>query len=126
MRIVNLCPHALDVQIENGERVTIPPSGTVARVSMSAGPEIFHIAYGPESGIGGDIPLHAASVYGEITGLPEEPEAGTIYVVSQMVASRCIGRPDVFHPGTGPGDGVIRKLDGTIDAITRLVQAPRS
>ena len=82
MRIVNLTPHT--VRLNTGEE--FPPSGTVCRVS--AGYSAF------------DWRGVCSATFGEVTGLPA-PEAGTLYVVSGMVAAAVRGRPDVVAPATG-------------------------
>ncbi len=88
MKIVNLTPHALHLYNEAGEKVaTIPPSGTVARVSVE------RRRVGEIDG----IPVYTAR-YGRIEGLPR-PRRGTIYVVSGMVKAAVPGRGDVYQPG---------------------------
>ena len=120
MKIVNLTPHAINIAANGGvgyiesDCETIPPSGVVARVASIPGELIFPPV---------DLPLYTAPTFGEVEGLPA-PEAHTIYLVSGMVAARCIGRADVFSPGTGPADGAIRNDKGHIVAVTRLIQAP--
>lgn len=85
--IVNLTPHALNIQREDGTMLEIPPSGTVARVTETreARSSVAGIAV-------------TAAVYGEVENLPE-PQTGTIYVVSALVLQRTTNRPDVFAPG---------------------------
>ena len=39
-----------------------------------------------------------APVFGEVVDLPE-PQEGTIYVVSMLVAARAVGRNDLVSPG---------------------------
>jgi hypothetical protein len=68
--------------------------------------------------------LYAAPTWGEIEGLPSASD-DTIYIVSMLVAQRCAGRRDVFCPGTGPNDGCIRDEKGRIQAVTRLIRAPK-
>lgn len=41
--------------------------------------------------------------YGEVEGLPA-PSNGTIYIVSSLVAARCVGRTDVFIPNESVRD----------------------
>lgn len=64
----------------------IKPEGTVARVSVKTA------TVGKIDG----IPV-TKSVYGEVMDLPE-PEEGTIYIVSALVAGRVPEREDVFIP----------------------------
>ena len=88
--IVNLTPHALNIAADNGEVVTIPPSGTVARVETDR----HLVNWMPVNG-------HIIEVYepnfGEIVGLPER-QPYTAYVVSAQVAQRT-ERSDVYSPG---------------------------
>ena len=112
MRAVNLTPHAITVRAA-GRDVVIPPSGQVARVSVSqteAGTvEVDGIA----------IPV-VANVYGDVVGLPA-PEPETVYIVSGLVLSRISNRDDVLAPDTGAT--AIRDGNGQIVAVTRFVGA---
>jgi len=143
VELVNLTPHTINLVV-CGETRAIPSSG-VARVTSTPGGEIFRGEgfYGDCGLCGGQrhqemlqagegssscgcfgLPLYEAPVMGAVEGLPK-PKAGTIYVVSAIVASACKGRKDVFSPGTGPNDGAIRE-GGQIKAVTRLIQAPQA
>lgn len=113
-KIINLTPHAIVLQKEDGERIQVQPSGTVATVATM--PATLHDIPGIP------VPVAAAPEYGEVEKLPD-PQDGTIYIVSGIVLSRCPGRTDVFGPGTGPKDGAIRE-DGRVVAVTRLIAAP--
>ena len=102
--IVNATPHVITLVSREGveqdsrkqflaEAVEIlreiPPSGFLARVSMSNSPagEIDGIAI-------------ESVIYGEIEGLPE-PQKGVYYVVSGLVAAAAakVGRVDCLAPG---------------------------
>lgn len=85
MQIVNLTPHTLNIHAGHNI-VVIPPSGTVARVS------VVEKEQRPVSG----IPV-VKTTYGEVENLPA-PEAATIYIVSGMVEAQ-VDRPDVYAPG---------------------------
>lgn len=86
-KIVNLTPHAINFVHEDGTpRLTVEPSGTIARVSCKT------VVIGEEGG----IPV-TTNEYGEVEGLPA-PETNTIYVVSALVAGRVPTREDVFIP----------------------------
>lgn len=111
--LVNLTPHPIVLRPFPGADITIPPSGALARVASAPG-----VPVGDVHG----VPVYSAPVWGEVTGLPPAV-AGTIYVVSALVAARCAGRDDVVSPGTGPADGAIRDDAGRIVAVTRLVRA---
>ena len=82
---VNLTPHELSIHTEEGV-VTLPPSGSVARVSTTET---------PAPSVGG-IPTTITTL-GEVTGLPDETP-GVVVVVSGMVASAA-PREDVMSPG---------------------------
>lgn len=113
--LINLTPHPIVLQTASGERVTLPPSGTVARVSTTPG-DLEELPGIP-------IPVAGRTVYGTVEGLPE-PRPGTFFVVSAMVGAALNGsRNDVLCPGTGPQDGAIRDENGRIEAVTRLVRA---
>ena len=113
MKIVNLTPHAIVLSSSSGE-ITIPPSGTGARVSSVSGKL--------ETIPGIPIPVDQPSVLGEVSDLPE-PQENTFFVVSGMVLQKLAGkRADVLGPGTGPNDNPVRNEKGQICAITRFVR----
>lgn len=114
--LVNLTPHPVVLRGEVGD-VTVSPSGTVARVASAPGQPVAL-----EAGLC-PVPVHAAPSWGEVEDLPA-PSPGVVFIVSAMVAARCVDRGDVVSPGTGPADGAIRDDAGRIVAVTRLVQAP--
>lgn len=87
MNIKNLTPHTINfVSSEGYPIMDIKPEGTVARVSVKTA------TVGEING----VPV-TKSVYGEVMDLPE-PEEGTIYIVSALVAGRVPERDDVFIP----------------------------
>lgn len=94
MKIVNLTPHQIDFP---NQGISIPPEKTPARVSVTT-TFVTHIA---------GIPV-TKNEYGDVEGLPE-PQAGTIYIVSLMVAQRVPLRADVFVV-----NGAIRDEKGRI------------
>lgn len=125
-RLVNLTPHAITLRTGEGPEtdVTIPPSGTVARVSQ--GPARPAHGY-----LGCPVPVFQQGAFAAIEGLPSY-EDGTLLIVSGMVASALKEyeayrneeyRGDVVAPGTGPNDGAVRNEKGHIVAVTRLVRA---
>jgi len=84
--LINLTPHEL--KIHGGEGVvSLPPSGQIARCSVTCSP------VGEHDG----VPL-SRSETGAVEGLPE-PQDGVIYVVSMVVRSAVPGRTDVASPG---------------------------
>lgn len=107
MNIINLTPHTIVVEKPNGERVSFPPSGTVARVA---------VRNVPDSPLDG-IPVSRPE-YGPVEGLPN-PEEGTTYIVSMLVGGRVSGRSDIVGPDSGPT--AIRFTEGPqkgqIDAV---------
>lgn len=83
MKITNLTPHPLNIEV-NGEMVTIPPTGTIARVTQTT-KEVGTIA-----GI-----TVVENVFGEVENLP--PADGTLMVVSALVKGRT-NQENVFNP----------------------------
>jgi hypothetical protein len=123
----NLTPHPIVLRLSDGAEIVIEPDPMgPARVSSTPGVELALVELSPPLGTGGTVLLQGAPTWGAVEGLPpEDEEGGIINIVSALVASRCTGRGDVFSPGTGPADGAIRSPDGRIQAVTRLIQAPR-
>ena len=106
--MLNLTPHPITLRTPQGD-VTIPPSGTVARVSME------------ETIIGTDAITGMHIIHrkpGSVTGLPE---AGERCIVSAMVLDAIDGvrAHNVFAPDTGAT--AIRAENGHVIAVTRLV-----
>jgi hypothetical protein len=108
---VNLTPHAINVVQPNGDVLTIPPSGQVARVKT------YSVPAGEVAG----IPVVRVE-YGDIEGLPE-PQPGTVYIVSTMVIlalrAKGIRRNDVVSPDTSP-ESVVRDEKGNIIGVKRF------
>ena len=114
MNFVNLTPHVITIHCQYGEAdLVIQPEPEPARVTSAPGSCLS----------GGPVPLYSAPNFGAVQGLPD-PIPGVSYIVSGLVAGRCVGRSDVWSPGTGPNDSPIRK-EGRIVAVTRLIQAPQ-
>ena len=113
MRLVNLTPHPIALISPTGEQVTVPSSGTVARVAErmeSLGEVVVE---------GVVVPVVKRS-FGELEGLPE-PEPGVLYVVSALVAEAAwrVGRSDVV----GLAD-FVRDEQGRVVGARALVAAP--
>jgi hypothetical protein len=106
-RVKNLCPHA--ITIHGDPPLVYEPSGQVARVAEEPGQPID----------GYPFPATTASRYGQGTGLPD-PEEGTLYVVSVVVAVASPTRADVFYPGEA-----VRDDAGQIVGVKNLKQVPR-
>ena len=93
MKIMNLTPHRIDfVTADGSPLMSIEPSGIIARVSVKT-ETIGEVA---------GIPV-TKSVYSDVVDLPA-PQDGTIYVVSSLVAQRCVGRNDIFIPNESVRD----------------------
>jgi hypothetical protein len=90
MKLVNLTPHPLCLMPggPEGPTVTIPPSGIVARCATS------RVQVDTVSLDGVTVPVNKTE-FGEVTGLPD-PQEGTIYIVSSLVAQAVPDRQDVF------------------------------
>jgi len=109
VEIINLTPHEITIISEGGEEIMrIPPSGTVARVSVKS--EVVGEVNG--------VPIRK-TVYGDIVGLPE-PRENTFYVVSTLVLiaarEKGICRRDLIAPDTNP-DSVIRDHQGRVVGV---------
>ena len=89
MKVVNLTPHAMNIVTDSGT-ATIPPSGTVARVTVT------RESAGTATIDGGVVPLYRTT-YGEVTDLPD-PAPNTLYVVSSLVAAAARDRNDLVVP----------------------------
>ena len=122
--LVNLTPHAITLQSADGTRLTVPPSGTVARIATRSGDcEYIQAQHETDTAWGG-IPIYQPTAYLEPKGLPDYDPAGTdTYIVSALFADRVGDRHDVVYPGTGPNDGCIRDGKGQVVAVTRLIRA---
>lgn len=90
--MINLTPHEVNIITENNT-ITIHTSGNIARCKTERN------MIGNING----IPV-TSTVLGEVEGLPE-PQEGTIYVVSSLVAQACKDRTDIFIPDDTVRDG---------------------
>lgn len=112
--MINLTPHAINFQGEDGTVVSFPPSGVVARVATST-EEVGIVTV-----LCQDIPV-IKTVYGEVTDVPALPCEP--FLVSGMVLGR-LGQEYsgvAFAPATGPAAGAIRNEKGHIVAVTKFV-----
>jgi hypothetical protein len=89
MSLINLTPHPIVIGT-----VTVPPSGTIARVAVTR-EQVGVIHMGDDS----TVPMFETR-YGEVSGLPL-PEDGTVLIVSAMVRTHpaLSERLDVASPG---------------------------
>lgn len=112
---VNLTPHAINLYRPDGTVRTIPPDGRVARCAAVAMP----IGCAPDG-----TPLMRRS-YGDAGiqggGAFPDPQPGTIFIVSALVAAAMAGRDDVASPGD-----LVRDADGNIIGCRDLTLAPQA
>jgi hypothetical protein len=109
-KMLNLTPHAITIERENGERVTYPPQGVVARVETLE----------QDSGrMAAGVPV-VIRRFGQITGLPPGDEACLVSsLVLEAVYKGHPWRRNVFAPDTGAS--AIRDGEGRIVAVRRLI-----
>lgn len=126
--MLNLTPHPIKIMTLAGI-VTIPPSGTVARVSACE--EVVnhidpvddpHGHFAMSGGLGpqGDlayVPVVSIRM-GEVVGLPPP---GTPCLVSSIVRMAVPNRPGVYSPDTG--ETAVRDANGQVIAVRRLIAA---
>lgn len=105
--MINLTPHDIVLRTAQGD-VTIPASGTVARVAT--------VDADTGDTVSG-LPV-IRRTFGDVTGLPDD---GAPCIVSAMVLAAVAGRADTYAPDTGAT--AIRNDKGHIVAVTRLVAA---
>lgn len=115
-RIMNMTPHTINFVTEDGAPLmAVEPSGTIARVSVKT-ETIGEIA---------GIPV-TKSVYSDIVDLPA-PQEGVVYVVSSLVAQRCVDRDDVYIPNESVRDNQGRiigcKSLGKVDGMDKETAA---
>ena len=96
-KLVNLTPHAVNIVKATGSKMDLAPTGNIARCSQS------NEMVGSINGI-----AITRQVFGDVVGLPE-PQEGTLYVVSRLVAAACPERNDLVIPGP-----LLRDTDGRI------------
>ncbi len=114
MRIVNLCPHEIDLRLPDGTQIVIPPSERPARVRvMRYEPEELKLERTGEAPVA--IPV-SSSCFGDVDDLPA-PASGTCFVVSYPVAYACAQRDDLLVP-----DDLIRDDHGTVVACQSLTR----
>ena len=88
--LVNLTPHMVRVFSPSGKLLlTIPPSGTVARLKNRDGQELI---------LPGGVRL-IKTHFGDPEGLPD-PEPGVFFIVSSMtrLSPQCVTRDDLISP----------------------------
>lgn len=103
MNLVNLTPHTVNLITASGETISLPPSGTVARVSSKSSP------VGEVEGI-----LLTRVTFGEVLDLP--PADGRTFIVSALVRSAVPSRGDVASPGD-----LVRDSGGNVIGCKNLI-----
>ncbi|NNV07148.1 hypothetical protein ETC03_12230 [Geobacillus sp. MMMUD3] len=112
MKFVNLTPHVLNIVRDDGSiALSVPPSGTVARVTTQQ-TVVCQLA-------GVDV---VRTVFGDVVGLPD-PQDGVVYVVSTLVlqalSASGVDRSDVVAPDTSPAS-VVRDDTGHVVGVKRF------
>lgn len=90
MTIINLTPHAVTLHGADGQSVTLPPSGQVARLAVA------REAMAPVVVDGVTLAVSRPTL-GAVTGLPDA-QPGVLLLVSALVAD-AVRRADVVSPG---------------------------
>lgn len=116
-QIVNMTPHTVSIKLENGEVMSIPPSGQRAEVG-----NVYSHYHTSEDGVG-----FYTVAYGEPSALPapqwdaEGWDFDSVYVVSSIYAAAIAdqGRGDVYIPGEA-----IRDEAGRIIGCQGLAKIP--
>ncbi len=103
VRLVNLCPHALTIQLQD-RQIVLPAEKESARVATQRV---------PADAVAG-VPVSRVLNL-ETTGLPA-PVQGTFYVVSMVVYQANPARADLLCPDTSP-EGAVRDEKGQIVAV---------
>ena len=96
VKLVNKTPHQVTLVLEDGGKIVLDPVMPIPRVS-SHNVVTATYAITDDNGVEHTI-TREAPVFGEVVDLPE-PQEGTIYVVSMLVAARAKGRTDLVSPG---------------------------
>lgn len=122
--VVNLTPHAINVIVphkEDGETISLDPSGFQVRVSTSSGGSAGTIGDWIEmfnSDTTGDVVLIDNKTKEVICPLSEIPQRDDmVLLVSGMAGSNLKDRVDVFVPCTSPSDNPVRNEKGHIVAV---------
>lgn len=123
---VNLTPHTIVLQSTNGNRIPIPPSGVVARISSSPGPLIDTLG---DDGCDDGIPVYDKTTYGEPEGLPEYVELYHVLRTDAGGSQMTIWAgddPTKYIGGIGCiplGEYCTRKMIGPVDRPVYIVSA---
>lgn len=107
---INLCPHDVVLTDGSGIRIVFKASGQVARVESSASRESLDMEVAPNLMF--SLPIQQVSE-NFVVGLPE-PEEGTIYITSYIVA-KFVRRMDVLAPLTDAS--AVRDNDNKVTSV---------
>ena len=110
VKLINLTPHDVNLILPDESTLTIPASGSVARVGS-------HVE---QVGTIGIIPVVKTVFDTVVTDLPD-PQDGVIYLTSTLVAQAVPDRTDVLVPADLRRDEAGRIIG--CGALQRLVQA---
>jgi hypothetical protein len=108
MQLINLTPHEITI-IRGDNKIVVPPSGVVARVATTR----RVVATIEVDGI--SIPVNRVE-FGQAENLPE-PQPGTWYIVSAIVAQAVPVRDDLVVP-----DDTVRDEQGRIVGARALAR----
>lgn len=86
MKIVNIAPHPLNLVLNNGKTITIEPCGTIPRIVEET----------VEHNIVDEIEINTIRKV-NVINLPE-PEEGTLYFTSRILAAQIPTRKDLVFP----------------------------
>jgi hypothetical protein len=106
--IINCTPHDVNIYLDENTTIVLPKCESPARCTTS------NVYLGDFDG----IPIYHV-VYEDVINLPN-PEVGTIYVVSAIVAQAVKNRADVFAPDSGTS--ALRNSNGQIIAVRNLLK----
>lgn len=107
MNIINCTPHAITIHAENGDIITLPPSGAVPRLAVTRD------ARSPLTLPDGVAVAVVRPTLGALTGLPDAVP-GVVLIVSALVAD-AVRRADVMSPGE-----LVRNSSGVITGCRGL------
>ena len=113
MRIVNLCPHQIDLRLPGGEEIHIPAASRPARAEVTRSPQGLVECEVGDDGAKVRVPVSAAQM-GAVRDLPT-PNSDTLFVVSYPVAYANPDRSDLLVP-----EDLVRDERGVVVACQTL------
>lgn len=146
VRLCNLTPHEVVLEVGEGEPLRLPPAGIVPRLLLSEGrQEVLRVAVpdasdsaSPEEPAAAAPAADASGSVGAVADVPlavgvswlgldpplPDPRPDVVYVTSRVVAEHFPCRTDLVWP-----DGLVRDVAGTVVAascLARLVDMDES